>query len=102
MFRRVFDAAELMPVEHVARNADDKQIADRGVKDLLRDDARVGAADHNRVRVLTVLGGVLQQRTIDGILKALVRLYETGANVGMACHVRLSFGSVVWQKGSGF
>ena len=60
----VFHAADLMAVKYVPRNADDEQIADLGVKDLLRDHARIRAADHDRIRVLSVLRGVQTQRFV--------------------------------------
>ena len=57
MRRSVLDASELVAIQHVARNADRKQLADARAEDGLRNHTRVGTGNHNGIGVLTVLGG---------------------------------------------
>ena len=53
---RVFDASQLMGVNHVSRNADDEQIANARRENGIGHNARIGAGHHNGVRRLAVRG----------------------------------------------
>ena len=64
MRRRILDAAELMQVQHIPRDADHKQLADAGVKDPFRNHARIRAADDDRIRMLSVFRRFLADRRV--------------------------------------
>ena len=74
--RGILDAAELVVVEHVARHADHEQLAQDGVKNLLRDHARVRAGDHDRPGVLAVDGRLLAQGGVGALAVTAVARKE--------------------------
>ena len=53
---RVFDASQLMGVNHVSRNADDEQIANARRENGIGHNARIRASHHNGVWRLAVRG----------------------------------------------
>ena len=56
MRRGIFDAAELVPVQDVARHADHEKLPDAGGKDRLRNHAGVRTGHDDGLGVLTMLG----------------------------------------------
>ena len=52
----VLDAAQLVIIHHVARNADGEQVSDACREDGLGDDARIGAGKHDGERMLAFFG----------------------------------------------
>ena len=61
MLRGVLDAAQLVIVDDVARHADHKQLPDPGAEQALRQDAGIGAADHNGIGLLPLLAAFQPQ-----------------------------------------
>ena len=57
MFRRIFDAAQLMIVDHIAGDADHKQLTDSCGKNALRNHAGIRAGDHDRIGLLSFPAG---------------------------------------------
>ena len=57
----VLYAAQLLGIQHVARHADDEQLAQRGVEQDLRDDPGVGAGDDDGVGALALFGQAVAQ-----------------------------------------
>jgi hypothetical protein len=63
----VFYAAELVPVEDVARDPYNEEVSNISAEDLLRHHSGISAADHYRVRMLPVFSRILQPRCVNDL-----------------------------------
>ncbi|WP_337563275.1 hypothetical protein [Phascolarctobacterium succinatutens] len=76
----VFNTAQLMFINHITGNTDNKQLADTCHKNILRNYARIRAGNNNRIRLLTVNQGICS------LCLRNVLAVDLGINIsGVAC-----------------